>query len=42
MIKIRQTIYVSEGLVSEVAGDPRVEVLGQPVPLVFDAAGNLL
>jgi hypothetical protein len=36
------TIYVSEALVSEVAGNPRVKVIGQPEPLVFDAAGNLL
>ena len=36
------TIYVSERLVAEVAGNPRVQVIGQPEPLTFDAAGNLL
>ena len=36
------TLSVSQSLVSEVARKPRVEVIGQPEPLTFDAAGNLV
>jgi hypothetical protein len=36
------TLYVSQSLVSEVAGKPRVEVIGQPEPLTFDRTGNLV
>ena len=35
-------ISVSEALLPEVAANPQVEVLSDPAPMEFDAAGNLI
>jgi hypothetical protein len=35
-------LWVSERLAEEARGKPHLEVVGGPVPLPFDAAGNLV
>lgn len=46
MVRIHNTrtlgqIWVSENMLEEVAEDERMEILGAPMPLLFDAEGNL-
>jgi len=46
MIRILNTLYISEieiseNMISEVKGDPRFEIAGEPYDLMFDAEGNL-
>ena len=36
-----EELYVSEALLDEVRSNPSIEVLGEPAPLSFDAAGRL-
>ena len=36
-----EELYVSEALLEEVRANPSVEILGEPAPMAFDAAGRL-
>ncbi len=36
-----QELLVAESMRAELEGDPRIEILGEPVPMTFDAHGAL-